>query len=375
MIVKAVVGVSQQAFREGIGCSPIAFSDQDEGLCSLSLLQRHTELTRRSRPNSMAVAEEQVELAAEAIKATADASRHASDSLRGMRSAIASLAALDAPSASVGNLDLHAKSPTNENVDDLVADINQKVGDASLLLKAKVEAGAHSSEVISALRLSIANLQPASSVDPSRDDPSTPQARLDRLSVHASGATQHQKETWQPNSDSDPRMNWAKGDEAQGVGGRYSRLQPTNKGAPENPETYEALGSDTDREDKPVEIEESEGNDDRNDDASKVGGLFAPSKTDSDVDGNQTHEQSDGEKQEPDAAESNFAVRDAFDLFDEDGSATVDLAELKVAMKALGFAAQGSHQLMVDVDENHSGSIDYQEFLRLMLDHHLMGSA
>lgn len=92
-------------------------------------------------------------------------------------------------------------------------------------------------------------------------------------------------------------------------------------------------------------------------------------------------------------------VREAFDLFDTDGSGCIDVKELKVAMRALGFepkreevckgkrlgnARKGERcetasgwlldclaqirKVVSTADADGTGSIDYQEFLALMTD-------
>jgi centrin-1 len=63
-------------------------------------------------------------------------------------------------------------------------------------------------------------------------------------------------------------------------------------------------------------------------------------------------------------------VREAFTLFDTDGDGTIDATELKVAMRALGFAPQADGEIedeiarmMADIDGDGSGTIDFDEFL------------
>ena len=72
-------------------------------------------------------------------------------------------------------------------------------------------------------------------------------------------------------------------------------------------------------------------------------------------DGNLTEEQ----KQE---------IREAFDLFDSDGSGTIDASELKTAMNALGFEPDDSEvqEMIAGVDKDASGTIDFTEFLQMM---------
>ncbi|CAM9956570.1 unnamed protein product [Ascophyllum nodosum] len=61
-------------------------------------------------------------------------------------------------------------------------------------------------------------------------------------------------------------------------------------------------------------------------------------------------------------------IREAFDLFDTDGSGTIDAKELKVAMRALGFEPKKEEikKMISDIDKDGSGTIDFQEFLEMM---------
>merc|ERR1719468_558995 len=61
-------------------------------------------------------------------------------------------------------------------------------------------------------------------------------------------------------------------------------------------------------------------------------------------------------------------IREAFDLFDTDGSGTIDAKELKVAMRALGFEPKKDEikKMISDIDKDGSGTIDFQEFLEMM---------
>ncbi|CAH3167554.1 unnamed protein product [Pocillopora meandrina] len=60
--------------------------------------------------------------------------------------------------------------------------------------------------------------------------------------------------------------------------------------------------------------------------------------------------------------------REAFDLFDTDGSGTIDAKELKVAMRALGFEPKKEEikKMISDIDKDGSGTIDFNEFLQMM---------
>lgn len=61
-------------------------------------------------------------------------------------------------------------------------------------------------------------------------------------------------------------------------------------------------------------------------------------------------------------------IREAFNLFDTDGSGTIDPKELKSAMQSLGFEAKNAtiYQMIGDIDKDGSGSIDFEEFLDMM---------
>ena len=61
-------------------------------------------------------------------------------------------------------------------------------------------------------------------------------------------------------------------------------------------------------------------------------------------------------------------IREAFNLFDTDGSGLIDPKELKAAMQSLGFEAKNQtiFQMISDLDKNKSGTIDFEEFLDMM---------
>ncbi|CEL95449.1 unnamed protein product [Vitrella brassicaformis CCMP3155] len=61
-------------------------------------------------------------------------------------------------------------------------------------------------------------------------------------------------------------------------------------------------------------------------------------------------------------------IKEAFDLFDTDGSGTIDAKELKVAMRALGFEPKKEEvrKMIADIDKDGSGTIDFNEFLDMM---------
>ncbi|XP_069781302.1 centrin-2-like isoform X3 [Narcine bancroftii] len=61
-------------------------------------------------------------------------------------------------------------------------------------------------------------------------------------------------------------------------------------------------------------------------------------------------------------------IREAFDLFDTDGTGTIDVKEIKVAMRALGFEPKKEEirKMISDIDKEGSGSIDFNDFLAMM---------
>jgi len=61
-------------------------------------------------------------------------------------------------------------------------------------------------------------------------------------------------------------------------------------------------------------------------------------------------------------------IREAFDLFDTDGSGAIDAKELKVAMRALGFEPKKEEirKMVAEVDRDGSGTVDFEEFLSMM---------
>ena len=66
-------------------------------------------------------------------------------------------------------------------------------------------------------------------------------------------------------------------------------------------------------------------------------------------------------------------IKEAFDLFDADGSGVIDIKELKVALRALGFEPKKDEikKLISDLnteqkDKENNNTIDYTEFLQIM---------
>uniref|UniRef100_A0A3Q3LB07 Centrin 4 n=1 Tax=Labrus bergylta TaxID=56723 RepID=A0A3Q3LB07_9LABR len=61
-------------------------------------------------------------------------------------------------------------------------------------------------------------------------------------------------------------------------------------------------------------------------------------------------------------------IKEAFDLFDTEGSGSIDVKELKVAMRALGFEPKKEEikKMISDIDKEGSGTIDFSAFLSMM---------
>ena len=61
-------------------------------------------------------------------------------------------------------------------------------------------------------------------------------------------------------------------------------------------------------------------------------------------------------------------IREAFYLFDTNGSGAIDAKELKVAMRALGFEPKKEEikKMIAEIDKDGSGTIDFNEFLEMM---------
>lgn len=61
-------------------------------------------------------------------------------------------------------------------------------------------------------------------------------------------------------------------------------------------------------------------------------------------------------------------IKEAFHLFDTDGSGSIDARELKAAMRALGFQVKKAEirQMIADIDKDESGTINVDEFIEMM---------
>ena len=73
-------------------------------------------------------------------------------------------------------------------------------------------------------------------------------------------------------------------------------------------------------------------------------------------------------KQNEITAEIEKEIKDAFDLFDADGSGKIDFRELRVAMTALGQKPNDRdvRNIMEKFDKDHSDTIDKDEFFIIM---------
>ena len=69
------------------------------------------------------------------------------------------------------------------------------------------------------------------------------------------------------------------------------------------------------------------------------------------------------------SADQKQEIKDAFDLFDTSGSGTIEPKELKVALRALGFepSKEDIAKLVDDFDKDGSRTIDFHEFLAIMM--------
>merc|ERR1711957_1081504 len=61
-------------------------------------------------------------------------------------------------------------------------------------------------------------------------------------------------------------------------------------------------------------------------------------------------------------------VREAFGLFDADASGSIDVRELKAAMRSLGFEIKNEElkKMVSDIDGDGNGTIEFAEFLEMM---------
>jgi calmodulin len=67
-------------------------------------------------------------------------------------------------------------------------------------------------------------------------------------------------------------------------------------------------------------------------------------------------------------AEQKQEFKEAFSLFDKDGDGTISTTELGTVMRALGQNPSETelNDMINEVDQDHSGSIEFEEFINLM---------
>ena len=60
--------------------------------------------------------------------------------------------------------------------------------------------------------------------------------------------------------------------------------------------------------------------------------------------------------------------KEAFDMFDKDGSGTISVNEIVKIMKNFGYPIKKSkaQKMVADIDDNSDGEIDFEEFVTLM---------
>lgn len=80
-----------------------------------------------------------------------------------------------------------------------------------------------------------------------------------------------------------------------------------------------------------------------------------------------TRKKSSGPKYEL-SEEQKADIKEAFDLFDKEGTGKIETKELKVAIRALGFEPKKEeiNKMLSEIDKEESGMISYEEFLMLM---------
>ena len=67
-------------------------------------------------------------------------------------------------------------------------------------------------------------------------------------------------------------------------------------------------------------------------------------------------------------ADEVLEIKEAFDLFDSDGSGSISVEELKQALRNLGIDARNQtlSNMMNDLDKNNDQNIDFDEFIDMM---------
>ena len=64
----------------------------------------------------------------------------------------------------------------------------------------------------------------------------------------------------------------------------------------------------------------------------------------------------------------NYMIKEAFSIFDEDGSGDIDKSEFRKLVQTLGWGIPDSKisELMKEVDKDGSGTVDFEEFSKMM---------
>ncbi|KAJ1556023.1 Centrin-4, partial [Cladochytrium tenue] len=75
--------------------------------------------------------------------------------------------------------------------------------------------------------------------------------------------------------------------------------------------------------------------------------------------------------------EQELEVREAFEMFDTDGSGSITVQEWRVAMRAMGFESmkEENRLMLAEMDRDNSGSIEYDEFYAMVKKRLFMRSA
>ena len=70
------------------------------------------------------------------------------------------------------------------------------------------------------------------------------------------------------------------------------------------------------------------------------------------------------------SADQKQELRESFELFDAEKTGTIDIHELKVLMRALGFQVKKAQvvKYVHELDPDNDGTVSYQLFLKLMTD-------
>ncbi|KAI9357004.1 centrin-1 [Zopfochytrium polystomum] len=64
------------------------------------------------------------------------------------------------------------------------------------------------------------------------------------------------------------------------------------------------------------------------------------------------------------SAQQEIEIREAFEMFDTDGSGSITIQEWRVAMRAMGFESmkEENRMMLAEMDRDNNGTIDFDEF-------------